>query len=338
MRRVGIVGAGAAAAATAFALRDAAVDVTVLEADESVGGRAGSHRRDGCVYDHGTNYLKAGDERVVELVTETLPTDGLVEVDGPVWRFDGEGAVSEGDGTDERKWTYREGLSTLSERLFEAADATVETGVRVETVARDDGDGRWRLTDAEGESWGPFDDCVVSPPAPETASLLDDADWDAAARETLGEACEAISYRPVTTGVFHYPFEVDRPYYALVNADATHDLSWVAREGCKPGHVPAGESLLVVQWSGESPDVTADAALDDVADRVATLLDDERLAGPDWTDCRHWEHALPNAGLDGDARSAAAAAGLHPVGDWVVGEARLHAALRSGLELGERLR
>lgn len=337
MRRVGIVGAGAAAAATAFALRDAAVDVTVLEADDSVGGRAGSRRRDGCVYDHGTNYLKDGDERVVELVTETLPTDGLVEVEGPVWRFDGEGTISEGDGSDERKWTYRDGLSTLSERLLEAADATVETGVRVGAIGHDDGADCWRLTDTEGERWGPFDDCVLSPPAPETAAVLADAEWDASARETLVEACEAISYRPVSTGVFHYSFELARPYYALVNADAAHDLSWVARENCKPGHVPEGESLLVVQWSGEDPDGTGGPDLDGVADRVAELLDDERLADPDWTDHRLWERALPNGGLDGDARSAARAAGLHPVGDWVVGEARLHAALRSGLELGERL-
>jgi predicted NAD/FAD-dependent oxidoreductase len=75
MRRVGVVGAGVAAAATAFALRDSGADGTVLEAAPDIGGRAGSRRHDGCVYDHGTNYLKADDERVVGLVAETLSTE-----------------------------------------------------------------------------------------------------------------------------------------------------------------------------------------------------------------------------------------------------------------------
>ena len=360
MRRIGVVGAGAAAAATAFALRETDAEVTVLEAAPSVGGRAGSRRHEGCVYDHGTNYLKADDERVVELVTETLSTEGLVEVDGPVWTFDGGGSVSEGDGGTDRKWSYRDGLGELTRRLFDGSDATVETGVRVTGLVHDGGDGgddgeeaggrgRWRLVDETGTEWGPFDGCVLSPPAPETAALLADAEWDAPARESLVEACREVTYRPVLTAVLGYPFELQRPFYALVNADGAHELGWVAREGCKPGHVPDGQSVLVVQTSREAvgdtdPPETAtnqgtDAAAETgrVAELVAALLDEARLADPAWTDHRWWDPALPDGGVEGRVRSAAADAGLHVVGDWVVGEARLHAAVRSGLELGERL-
>ncbi|MFC6737651.1 NAD/FAD-dependent oxidoreductase, partial [Halolamina salina] len=38
-----------------------------------------------------------------------------------------------------------------------------------------------------------------------------------------------------------------------------------------------------------------------------------------------------------DPLDAAEAEGLYCTGDWVAGEARLHAALENGLEVGERI-
>lgn len=52
---------------------------------------------------------------------------------------------------------------------------------------------------------------------------------------------------------------------------------------------------------------------------------------------RTWRHALPDAAVGPDAREAAEDANLYCAGDWVTGEARVHAALRSGLETGERM-
>ena len=284
----------------------------------------------------------------------------MIVVDGPVWTFDGAGTLSEGDGATDRKWSYRDGFGELTRRLFDASDVTVEAGVRVRDIvyegesdgdgnAGGDEDGRWRLVDESGTERGPFDDCVLSPPAPETAALVADADWDDPARESLLEACRAVEYRPVLTVVLGSPFELERPFYALVNADGAHDLDWVAREGCKPGHVPDGETVLVVQASRAAversdppetathPGTDAAAETGQVADLVGTLLDEERLADPAWTDHQWWEHALPDGGADEPARSTAADAGLHVVGYWVAGEPRLHAAVRSRPELGDRL-
>ncbi len=86
MTRIGIVGAGAAAAAAAYALEDAPEnpEITVLEKSRGLCGRAATRRRDDVVYDYGANYVKSDDERVVELLTETLDTAGLVDVTEPI--------------------------------------------------------------------------------------------------------------------------------------------------------------------------------------------------------------------------------------------------------------
>ncbi|WP_372910721.1 NAD(P)/FAD-dependent oxidoreductase [Salinigranum sp.] len=340
MTRVGVVGAGAAAAALTYVVDGAsAATVTVLEKSGGVCGRAATRRHGASTYDYGANYLQSDDERVNRLVEEVLGTDGLVDVTDPVYTFDCEGTVSPGRDADEHKWSYVEGLTQVGERLFDATDASVHHHTRAETVER--ADGTWTVVDTDGERWGPFDVLVLNPPAPQTADLLRTAAWDDDRRETLVDAVADVDYRSVWTAVLRYDFELDRPYYALVNTDKEHDVGWVAREECKPGHVPDGESLLVVQsnheWATERFDEAPERNVATLAAATADVVGDARLTEPVWTDHQGWRYALPEAGVPGGPLQRAQEAGLYCVGDWVAGEGRLHAALRCGLDVGERL-
>ncbi|NLV10485.1 FAD-dependent oxidoreductase [Halomicrobium mukohataei] len=349
-RSVAVVGAGAAGAAAAYALREHPVDVTVFEKSGGVCGRAATRRRDGCVYEYGANYLTADDDRVAELVTEELPTDGLSEIDEPVWGFDSDGAirdaptrsaeqVSEDRDEQTTRWTYEQGITQLAKRLFAAGDATVHRHTRVESLARSEAG--WRVTDADGGTYGPFDATLLTPPGPQTADLLGQSEWRHADRRRLRQAAASVPYRTVVAGLLHYDFELDRPYYGLVSETEDHDVGWVGREECKAGHVPDGETLLLVQmapdWSVTHYRDDAAALTDAIADATATLLDDDRLAEPDWTDHQHWRYALPDDGVAADALETAPAHDLFVAGDWVAGEARLHAAVRNGLKTGERI-
>jgi renalase len=353
MDSIGIVGAGAATAAATYVLDGArpSVDVTVLEKSRGVCGRAATRRRGDVTYDYGANYVKSDDERVVELLTETLDDEGLVDVVPPIYTFDAAGRVTEGRDADDHKWTYRAGLTQVAKRLFGETDAAVHRGTRVETVVPD-GD-QWRLRDADGREWGPFDALVMNPPAPQSADLLESVEWagsetemetDTAAESAvtdLAAAAAEVSYRTIWTAVLHYPFELDRPYYALVNPGKDHEVGWVAREECKPGHVPDGESLLVVQanhgWSVDHYDDPPEENVDELARLTADIFDDERLVDPDWTDHQGWRYALPDEAVRSGAVDEAAGHDLYAVGDWVVGEGRLHAALRNGLDAGEEI-
>jgi len=205
MSNIGIVGAGAAAAAATLVVETAVpdADVTVLEKSGGVCGRAATRRGDGIVYDYGANYVKSDDDRVVELLTETLDDEGLVDATEPIYTFDAEGTVTPGRDADGHKWSYESGLTQIAKRLFGRTDATVHRRTRVETVRRTD-DG-WGLTDDDGRSWGPFDVLLLNPPAPQTAELLADAEWDDERREALRAAAAEVEYRTVWTAVLRYP-------------------------------------------------------------------------------------------------------------------------------------
>ncbi|WP_050031758.1 NAD(P)/FAD-dependent oxidoreductase [Halorubrum halophilum] len=341
MTHIGIVGAGAGAAAAAFTV-DGAVpdaDVTVFEKSGGLCGRAATRRHDELTYDYGANYLKADDERVVELITETLDDEGLVDIAEPIHVFDANGEVSPGRDADEHKWSYRRGLTQIAKRLFGRTDATVHRRTRIETVRRV-GD-RWEVDNADGETWGPFDALLLNPPAPQTAELLRGAEWDSPVREALVDAVGDVTYRTVWTAVLRYPFPLDVPYYGLVNTDKEHAVGWISREECKPGHVPEGESLLVVQanheWSVERYDADPAANVATLADHAAEIVGDDRLADPAWTDHQGWRYAQPEGGVDRGPIDSARREGLFLLGDWVAGEGRLHAALANGLDVGERV-
>ncbi|WP_152043050.1 NAD(P)/FAD-dependent oxidoreductase [Salinigranum salinum] len=332
-----VVGAGAAGAGAAYALRNTDVEATVLEKSRGVCGRAATRRRHGCRYDHGANYVKDPDERTTRLIRE-LGDDGLVDVEEPVWTFDRRGRITEGDDRDDHKFTWTEGLTQLAKRLFARTDADVRTATRVAALDRE-GD-RWSVTDTDGDGHGPFDALLLTPPAPQTAALLTDTRWDDARLPRLREAVGSVPYRTIRSYLLHYPFEIDRPWYALVNVDREHDVGWLSREECKPSHVPDGESLLVVQmspaWSTAHYDDPLDESVGTVAETVATLLDDPSFAEPDWYDDQGWRYALPDDGVS-DVVHEAEDAGLFFAGDWVAGEGRVHAALWNGIEQGERV-
>ncbi|MEF8825322.1 MAG: FAD-dependent oxidoreductase [Halapricum sp.] len=341
MSNIGFVGAGAATAAAAFALESGheGKTVTVLEKSGGLGGRAATRRCDGATYDYGANYLKADDELVVELLTETLDTEGLVDIGEPIYTFDAGGDVSEGRDADQHKWTFEQGLTQIAKRLFARTDATVHRNTPVTALHRA-GD-VWHVTDENDRRWGPFDVLLLNPPAPQSAALLENADWDAPLRNRLVEALVDVEFRTIWTALLHYPFRLDRPYYALVNADKSHDIGWISREECKRGHVPDGESLLVVQanhdWSVAHYDDPPADNVAHLAKMASEILSDDRLRTPDWTDCHGWRYAQPEESAPTDLLAQADAHDLYFLGDWTRGTPRLHAALRSGLDIGDRL-
>ncbi|SEL84880.1 NAD(P)/FAD-dependent oxidoreductase [Haloferax larsenii] len=339
-RDVCIVGAGAAGAGAAYALRDSNATVTILEKSRGVCGRAATRRKNGCLYDHGANYVKEYDHRTERLI-RSLGEDGLVDIDEPIWTFDAEGVVSAGDDRDQYKWTWTEGITQLAKRLLDETDATVERETRVAAIDHNPDTKYWSVVDTEGARHGPYDDVVLTPPAPQTASLLTEMGWGDHCMMSLREAIGSVEYRAIRSVILHYPFELDTPWYALVNTDKEHDVGWLAREECKDGHVPDGESLLVVQlspeWSAAHYDDPLDEVADVVADKVATLVDDERLRDPDWVDDQGWRYALPDGVANREVIRRGEPDGLYFAGDWTVGEGRVHAALWSGIEAGERI-
>lgn len=351
MSRLAVIGAGMSGLAAAWTLRAQPIAVTIFEKSRGYSGRATTRGKYGARYDHGANYIVPSTDRVRHLIFDALPTDRLTRIEGEVWTFDAEGehqrpspdeAESDGGG----RWTYDGGINTIGKLMARGMPATTNRETRIQRLHRSDD--AWMLTDTDGGTYGPFDAVLLTPPAPQTAALLretTDALRDDALREAVTDllsAVETAEYLPQFAYIFGYEREIDRtgPYYGLVNEAGDHNVAWIGFEHDKPGRVPDGHSVIVVQmspnWTARRVDEDPDRYVADVKEMAASVLDAD-LKRPEWYDTQRWRYSMPRRGADAGALRGGAEIGLYFAGDDVAGTGRVDAALESGLDAGEQI-
>ncbi len=338
--QIAIVGAGYAGLGVAYALRDRAVTVAIFEKSRGVGGRAATRRKNGAVYDHGANYIKGSDTAIDALVQETFASEALVTITEPVWTFDRDGHIQPGDTQDRAKWSYTDGITHLAKQVLNASNATLHSTVRINALKHTSGG--WWLGDDTGQWYGAFEVLVLTPPAPQTLTLIESAEWDSPLKIAIAKTLHTVTYRSIFSFALHYPFALSTlPFYAIVNTDRAHPIGWLSREECKQGHIPEGESLLIVQmspeWTLHQYDNDPIANIKAASQLAADLLDDPRLATPDWSDHQRWRYALPDNAADSASMQEAETEGLYGAGDWRVGQGRVHEALRNGIKIAARI-
>jgi predicted NAD/FAD-dependent oxidoreductase len=346
--QLAVIGAGVAGLAAARALRQRRPDlaITIYEKSRGLGGRAATRRRDGYVFDHGAQYIKAPTPELERLLTAELPAAELRDIGQPVWTFDGAGTIAEGDPaqTADPTWTYLDGLNRLGKRMGAGLDIRRE--VRIGSLRRTRNDERrtadpmharsssiYELFDVQEHQVAEADLVLFTPPAPQAADLLAASDLEPDTKASLLAELARASYRRCISLALAYDRSIARPFYALVNTDRAHAVSWLALEHAKgPGRCPPGHSLLIAQmaarWSLEHWETPAGELERLVVEQVGTLLGEDAGA-PLWADIQRWRYALPDSGADFD-RLNASGSGLFFAGDYTSGQGRLHLAIESG--------
>jgi predicted NAD/FAD-dependent oxidoreductase len=341
--KLAIIGAGMAGLAAGHVLRRRRPElaITIYEKSRGLGGRAATRRRDGYVFDHGAQYVKAPSPELVQLLTAELAAEDLLDIGRPVWTFDGAGAIAEGDPAQnaDPKWTYRDGLSRVGKLLGAGLDIRRE--VRIGSLRRRTTDrdmpslvgGRWSVIDVAGQAVGEADLVLLTPPAPQVVDILAASEFDAAAQAALLAELARATYRRCISLALAYERRLERPFYALVNIDRAHPISWLALEHAKaPERCPPGHSLLIAQmaagWSLDHWETSADTLERLVAEQAGALLGED-LRAPLWSDVQRWRYALPDSGAD-LAMLNAAGGGLFFAGDYTAGQGRIHLAIESG--------
>ncbi|MDW8297772.1 MAG: FAD-dependent oxidoreductase [Anaerolineae bacterium] len=340
--RIAVIGAGIAGLTAAYHLGEA---VVVFEKSRGFGGRAATRwyeRPSGRVYvDHGAQYLKTESEVLRRLMLQELSTADLSDIGRPVWTFDAEHVIREGDPEQnaEPKWSYQRGVSTLGKLLAEAGRFEVRLRVRIGKLQLR-ADGRFTLYDTEGTALGDYDQVLIAIPAGQAADLIAASDLPQVEKVALQTALQAAVYRRCLSITLGYEREIaPRPFYALVNTDKRDPLAWLAFEHDKIGHVPHGNSVIVAQmgevYSLEHWDADDQALVNEVAAYVSSLLG-ERLTDFDWADIQRWRYSQPNT-LAESSQLNGVLRGLWFAGDYLRG-GRVHLAAESGESVAAAIR
>src|SRR5262249_1540556 len=185
----------------------------------------------------------------------------------------------------------------------------------------------YELLDTDEHKVGDADLILLTPPAPQTADILSASHIDPAARGALLAELSRATYRCCVSLALAYDRPIERPFYALVNTDRAHPISWLALEHAKGvDRCPPGHSLLIAQmaprWSLDHWETPAQELEQLIAELVSTLLG-ENLRGPLWSDIQHWRYALPDSGAGFETLNASGS-GLFFAGDYTAGQGRVH--------------
>ncbi len=340
MPSVAIIGAGISGLAAAHELRDAGYAVTIFEQSQEVGGRVATKVQQGFTYDYGAQYIKSGNSVSIGLITERYWLADLIDIAKPVWIFDQDGHIQEGDPVQnaEPKWNYRSGLNALAKCLAQGLHIQLQT--RIDYLQP--GATGWKLFDNLEQTVGEFDHVLITIPASEAAQLIKNSRIPDRQQREFCTLLEKARYNPLISVMMGYrPIPQARPYYALVNTDRAHAISWLAWEHEKaPERVPEGAGLLIAQmtpqYSRDHWNLAANEIISDVASRVSMLLE-ESLGKPIFTDIHRWRYALPIERVDAEQLNALAMPlGLAFCGDAFVG-GRVHLALEHGVEVARQL-
>jgi predicted NAD/FAD-dependent oxidoreductase len=340
MPSVAIIGAGCSGLAAAHELRDAGYTVTIFEQHQEVGGRAATRKRQGFTYDYGAQYIKRGSPVSADLITKRFQLADLIDIAKPVWIFNKDGHIQEGDLVQnaEPKWNYRSGLDALAKRMAHGQDIRLEA--RIDYLQKSAVG--WVLFDYLRQSVGEFDCVLITIPASEAAELVKNSQIRDRRQEEICALLETAQYNPLISVMLGYrPIPEERPYYALVNTDKAHVISWLAWEHEKASErVPEGAGLLIAQmapqYSRDHWDLADDEMTSDVAERITTLLE-EPLNKPFFSDIYRWKYALPKEKANAEQLNALTMPiGLAFCGDAFVG-GRVHLALEHGVEVAQQL-
>jgi predicted NAD/FAD-dependent oxidoreductase len=326
--------------AAAHILQDAGYAVTLFEQEHNPGGRATTRKQDGFIFDPGAQYIKQGAPDSVSFITDRFSIPDLVDIAKPVWIFDGTGHIQEGDPVlnAEPKWNYRHGLCMLAKRMGEGLDIRFETHIaHVQQTHLG-----WNLYAAPDQLIRSFEYLIIAIPTPAASALIQASHFTHDIRSQICSQLDTARYNPLISVALGYrPRPISRPYYALVNTDRQHPISWLAWEHEKaPERAPTDTGLLIAQmaprYSVEHWDTPDADLIPEVVERVRTLIDEE-LSYPFFTDVQRWPYALPSDKAHTDSLNALTLPhGLAFCGDAFVG-GRVHLAIEHGILVAGQL-
>jgi renalase len=199
---------------------------------------------------------------------------------------------------------------------------------------------RWVLADTQGQPIGEADVVLLTPPGPQTAEIIGASELPNDQRASIVAELGRVVYRRCLSFALAYPRLIARPFYALVNIDRSHPISWLALEHDKGAQrCPPGHSLLIAQmapqWSVDHWDILDEQIGPVVAGLIGDLLSED-LDEPLWCDRHGWRYALPDGAASIQALDAPEL-GLFFAGDYTAGQGRVHIAIEQGWSAAERI-
>jgi renalase len=342
-------------------LPDDKIRIDLFEKESKISGRASTRSNNGYTYDLGANYISSSSETITELLTNKLKNDNLITIDKWLYPFDKFNNILF-DKSEEtvhhnrmKKFNYKTGINTIGDLLLKDSKANhrIHFDTQVAKISKvGKGKDEWELFSNDNKSLGIYDHVVFGIPIPQLINILKNSNIESDKSFPLTKAIEELSeveYKVIYTLAVAFEPKINFDFYALINSDREHDISWVSLESEKKGRIAEekeNSSLFIVQMSDKfsskccNSNLTNDDINSSIIEKLKSLLPqlNQNNSKVSFTDSKLWKYALPKNKISQELVDKFREKNIFIIGDCLWGKGRVDGAILTGIELHEYFR
>lgn len=330
MKDVIVIGAGMAGLTCAQQLKQAGLDVTIVEKSAGVGGRMATRRLQGTWVDHGAQLLSVKSDSFGRFVRKLQEKSLVQEWTRNVYQLSASGLRP--PNADERHPRYccPMGMTVIAKYL--ANEIPIINNARIVGVSHNDI--KWQLvTDLQEVLETSV--IVSTIPAPQFLPIFEEV---LAPAPSFLQAVQSVKFFPCVTIMAGYNASNSVPVeWQAIRCIDDPILDWISYDSSKHPD-KAVQPVFVLQstaefakQSMEEPDL--EIAGKPLLNQVGRLLE-KWLASPEWWQVHRWRYALAEESLGVSCLSTSIPLSLVCAGDWCAGK-NIEAAYHSGLAAAE---
>jgi renalase len=362
-KKIAVIGAGVSSLSFLYSIKPTdkiSYSIDLFERSRGLSGRASTRQTEGFIYDNGANYISSTNQRIINTITNELDTSELININKWIYPFDKNSVINldkkEAEGHNKlTKYNYKSGINKIGQLLYEKINKdflTTHFSFNVEKLTLSEQG--WEIHSKESK-YGYYDYIVFGTPAFNAAKVLNNSEFKIKEDEEFFKnsaikKLDEVQYKKIYSLAIAFEEEGEGgnlnlnnlDYYALINSDRQHPVSWISIENEKKGRIPKGKEnslCLIVQMSeefsekyqNEESDLTTKKILEEVEKLIPSVKNTKTI----FSNLKLWRIALPKNSIDETLVEEMRKRNFFIIGDSLLGKGRVDGAMLTGFELSD---
>lgn len=367
-QKIAVIGAGVSSLSFLYKFNNKPTDklsysIDLFERSRGLSGRASTRQTEGFIYDNGANYISSTNQRIINTITKELDTSELISIEKWIYPFDRSSVINfdKKEAEDHNKlikYNYKSGINKIGQLLYEKTNKEylkTHFSFNVEKVTLSE-EG-WEIHSKESKH-GFYDYIVFGTPSFNVAKVLSNSEFKNKEDEEFFKSytlkkLEEVEYKKIYSLAIAFEKEqgdgqnIDlnlnqNNYYALINSDRQHAVSWISIENEKEGRIPKGKEnslCLIVQMSEEFSEKYQNEEINlttkNILEEVEKIIPQIKNTKIIFNNLKLWRIALPKNSIDETLIEDMKKRNFFIIGDSLIGKGRVDGAMLTGFELND---
>lgn len=326
MKDVIVIGAGMTGLTCAQQLKQAGLNVTIVEKSSGVGGRMATRRLQGTWVDHGAQLISVKSDDFGAFVRKLQEKQILREWTRNVYQLSNLGLFPPDADKRYTRYCCPTGMTAIAKYL--ARDLKILNNTRIVAISHTETE--WQLVTARQEI---LKTCAIvsTMPAPQFLPLFEDV---LAPAPSFLQAVQSVKFSPSVTIMAGYNGSNSVPVeWQAIRCIDDPILSWISYDSSKHSD-KSTQCVFVLQSNAEFAKQSMEESNLEIAGKPLLIqagrLLAKWLAFPEWWQVHRWRYALVEESLGVSCLSTAVPLALVCAGDWCAGK-NIEAAYYSGI-------